>query len=84
MSGIKDLTWRKASSIHPLLRVTDFVFRSFGTASMVMSLIPLASIVFTFTTTVGAALWAVEMERGNTSAPGDTVDAMGRELHTQE
>jgi len=51
---------------------------------MIMSLMPLASIVFTFTTTVGAALWAVEIERGNTSAPGDTVDTMGRELHTQE
>ena len=44
--------------------------------SMIMSLIPLASILFTFTSTVGAALWAAEIER-EASFPGETVDISG-------
>ena len=46
--------------------------------SMVMNLIPLASILFTFTSTVGAALWAAEIER-EASFPGETVDVSGEE-----
>ena len=40
---------------------------------MIMNLIPVASIFFTFTSTVGAALWASEMEK-NAKYPGQTVD----------
>ncbi|THH09730.1 hypothetical protein EW145_g1794 [Phellinidium pouzarii] len=35
----------------------------FGTMAMAMNLVPLASIFFTFTSTVGAALWAAEIEK---------------------
>lgn len=45
---------------------------------MVMSLIPFASIVFTFTSTVAAALWAAELEKG-VSYPGERVDVSGSE-----
>ena len=51
---------------------------------MILSLIPLASIVFTFTSTVGSALWAAEMEKGNVRVPGETVDTMGRELQAHD
>lgn len=40
--------------------------------AMVMNLIPLVSIFFTFTSTVGAALWAIELEKG-ASHPGQVV-----------
>ena len=46
---------------------------------MVMNLIPLASILFTFTSTAGAALWAAEIER-NASHPGSAVDISGEEV----
>ncbi|KAF8516049.1 hypothetical protein JB92DRAFT_2912199 [Gautieria morchelliformis] len=36
---------------------------AFGTAAVALNLIPLASIFFTFTSTVGAALWAAEIEK---------------------
>jgi len=45
---------------------------AFGTMAMVMNLIPLVSIFFTFTSTVGAALWAIELEKG-ASHPGQVV-----------
>jgi len=45
---------------------------AFGTMSMIMNLVPFASIIFTFTSTVGAALWAAEIERG-ASHPGATI-----------
>jgi len=32
-------------------------------------MIPFANLIFAFTNTVGAALWAAEMERGSTTAP---------------
>lgn len=43
---------------------------------MVMNLVPLASIFFTFSSTVGAALWASEIEK-KASYPGQTVDVSG-------
>ncbi|KDQ14627.1 hypothetical protein BOTBODRAFT_187687 [Botryobasidium botryosum FD-172 SS1] len=49
---------------------------AFGTVSMVMNLIPLASIIFTFTSTVGAALWAADIEK-KASYPGEKVDITG-------
>jgi len=56
---------------------------AFGTASMVMNLVPLASIIFTFTTTVGAALWATELETG-TKDPGASVDISGEQAKQSE
>ncbi len=48
----------------------------FGTIAMMMNLIPLASTIFTFTSTVGAALWAAEIEK-KSSFPGQNVDVTG-------
>lgn len=46
---------------------------SFGITTVLLELVPLASIFFAFTNTVGAALWAVDMEkRGNVNSQGTT------------
>ncbi|KAI9833350.1 MAG: hypothetical protein M1819_003745 [Sarea resinae] len=42
---------------------------SFGIVAVLLELIPIASIFFSFTNTVGAALWAADIERENTTAP---------------
>ena len=43
---------------------------SFGIATVLLELVPLASIFFAFTSTVGAALWAVDLEKGNVNSQG--------------
>lgn len=43
---------------------------SFGVAVVLLELVPVASIFFTFTNTVGAALWAADMEQGNVTEQG--------------
>ncbi len=43
---------------------------SFGVASVLLELVPVASILFAFTNTVGAALWAADMEKGNVTGSG--------------
>lgn len=43
---------------------------SFGVAAVLLELVPLASILFAFTNTVGAALWAADMEKGNVTEEG--------------
>ncbi len=43
---------------------------SFGVAAVLLELVPLASILFAFTNTVGAALWAADMEKGNVTTDG--------------
>ena len=43
---------------------------SFGVAAVLLELVPVASILFAFTNTVGAALWAADMEKGNVTADG--------------
>ena len=48
-----------------------------------MNLIPLASIFFTFTSTVGAALWAAEIEK-KARYPGQTVELSAEETKTTE
>ncbi|OWZ45806.1 hypothetical protein C356_03065 [Cryptococcus neoformans c45] len=48
----------------------------FGTMAMALNLIPIASIVFSFTTATGAALWAAELEnKGKTSTAVSQTDA---------
>ncbi len=37
---------------------------------MLLELIPVASIFFSFTNTVGAALWAADLEKGEVSREG--------------
>lgn len=43
---------------------------SFGVATVLLELVPIASILFAFTNTVGAALWAADMEKGNVTGQG--------------
>ncbi|KAK3176108.1 hypothetical protein OEA41_007430 [Lepraria neglecta] len=45
-------------------------YTSFGVAAVLLELVPMASILFAFTNTVGAALWAADMEKGNVTAHG--------------
>ncbi|TVY27964.1 Outer spore wall protein [Lachnellula hyalina] len=42
-------------------------YTAFGTIATLLELIPIASILFAFTNTVGAALWAADIESNNTS-----------------
>jgi hypothetical protein len=51
---------------------------AFGTAATLLQLIPGASILFMYTNTVGAALWAAELERKGLSPQGE--DTNGNEL----
>ncbi|KAJ3564286.1 hypothetical protein NPX13_g7896 [Xylaria arbuscula] len=41
-------------------------YTSFGTVATLLEMIPIASTFFTFTNTVGAALWAADIEQKNT------------------
>ena len=43
---------------------------SFGVAATILEMIPIASILFSFTNTVGAALWASDMEKGHVDEYG--------------
>lgn len=45
----------------------------FGTVATLLQLVPLASIFFSYTNTVGAALWAVDMEKKQRPAKGKAV-----------
>ncbi|EKD21468.1 uncharacterized protein L3040_006152 [Drepanopeziza brunnea f. sp. 'multigermtubi'] len=42
-------------------------YTAFGTVATLLELVPFASIFFTFSNTVGAALWAADIEANNTS-----------------
>jgi hypothetical protein len=42
---------------------------SFGVPAVLLELVPIAGIFFAFTNTVGAALWAADMEQKETTAP---------------
>ncbi|KZF19228.1 hypothetical protein L228DRAFT_234452 [Xylona heveae TC161] len=44
-------------------------YTSFGLIAVLLELIPVASILFSFTNTVGAALWAANIEKESTTAP---------------
>ena len=43
---------------------------SFGVGAVLLELVPVASIFFAFTNTVGAALWAADLETGNVTSQG--------------
>lgn len=45
-------------------------YNSFGIAAILLELVPVGSILFAFTNTVGAALWAADMEKGNVNEHG--------------
>lgn len=40
-----------------------FIFYSFGITAFIFEMVPFASLAFSFTNTVGAALWAADIER---------------------
>ncbi|KAL0261883.1 hypothetical protein SLS55_003316 [Diplodia seriata] len=44
-------------------------YTSFGVPAVLLELIPVVGLFFSFTNTVGAALWAADMEQNNTTAP---------------
>ena len=44
-------------------------YTAFGVIAFVLEMIPFANLVFAFTNTVGAALWAADLERNATTAP---------------
>ncbi|KAI9889260.1 MAG: hypothetical protein M1814_005635 [Vezdaea aestivalis] len=43
-------------------------YTSFGVVASLLELVPIASILFSFTNTVGAALWAADMETGDSAS----------------
>jgi hypothetical protein len=43
--------------------------QSFGTVATLLELVPIASIFFAFTNTVGAALWAADLETSASTSP---------------
>lgn len=47
-------------------------YTSFGVPAVLLELIPLVGIFFAFTNTVGAALWAADMEQTNTTGESTT------------
>ncbi|KAH7381537.1 hypothetical protein BKA66DRAFT_418988 [Pyrenochaeta sp. MPI-SDFR-AT-0127] len=47
-------------------------YASFGVPAVLLELVPIAGIFFSFTNTVGAALWAADMEQRNTSGESTT------------
>ena len=55
------------SQTQTYIRLTNV---SFGVTAVLLELVPLASILFSFTNTAGAALWAADMEKGNVTADG--------------
>jgi len=44
-------------------------YTSFGVAAFLLEMIPFANLIFTFTNTVGAALWAADMEKNASTSP---------------
>lgn len=45
-------------------------YTSFGVLSFVLEMVPVLSFVFSYTNTVGAALWAADIEAKSSTAPG--------------
>ncbi|KAH8601780.1 hypothetical protein B0O99DRAFT_200420 [Bisporella sp. PMI_857] len=54
-------------------------YTAFGTVATLLELIPFASILFSFTNTVGAALWAADIESNNTAMTEMTSPAQARD-----
>jgi len=64
-------------------------YTAFGTVATLLELIPFASILFSFTNTVGAALWAADIEAKNTtmtemSSPKEARDSLVRDAKKAE
>ena len=48
---------------------SELTMHSFGVPAVLLELVPIAGIFFTFTNTVGAALWAADLEQRQSTAP---------------
>lgn len=48
------------------------IIPSFGVPAVLLELVPIAGIFFSFTNTVGAALWAADMEKNQQSGGSST------------
>lgn len=57
--------WSK-SQREAWLKENTAPYTAFGTVATLLELVPVASILFSFTNTVGAALWAADIEANNT------------------
>ncbi|KAK4682899.1 hypothetical protein QC764_120290 [Podospora pseudoanserina] len=64
LSTCDTLTYHAQFEALVWLTMTDVT--SFGTAATLLEMVPVASIVFSFTNTVGAALWAADIEGKDT------------------
>ncbi|KAI8951573.1 hypothetical protein F4801DRAFT_544399 [Xylaria longipes] len=51
-------------------------YTTFGTIATLLEMIPVASMLFTFTNTVGAALWAADIEQKNTNLNASTAPSL--------
>ncbi len=58
------------------------LFHRFGMATMLFTFIPIVGLVFSFTNTVGAALWAAEIEaKANIiDGPGDAAASSSKKI----
>jgi len=55
-------------------------YTAFGTVATLLELIPIASILFAFTNTVGAALWAADIEGNDTAMTETSASDVRREV----
>lgn len=51
------------------------LYLSFGAVALALDLIPIAGLVFNFTSTIGAALWANDLEKKNPTSRQVEVDS---------
>jgi hypothetical protein len=76
-----ELKSRKFFGQKKFVRQRWFAYHMFGMQAMALELIPFANVLFVFTNTVGAALWAADMEdkeavnSNNKTTEGDDSDA---------
>lgn len=59
-------------------------YTAFGTVATMLELIPFVSIFFSFTNTVGAALWAADIESNNTTMTEMTMPKSGAGANKEE
>ncbi|KJZ79369.1 hypothetical protein HIM_01520 [Hirsutella minnesotensis 3608] len=67
--------WSKSQRASWLAKHTG-PYTAFGLVATLLEMIPLASFFFTFTNTVGAALWAADIEALNTSMTDETAPSL--------
>ncbi|KAK1922928.1 hypothetical protein DB88DRAFT_493169 [Papiliotrema laurentii] len=63
---------------HSAIQKRRGAYTAFGTVAMVLNLIPIVSILFTFTTSIGAALWAADIESKRNVNPAQEIASGAR------